>query len=526
MSEIDVQMSLLAEIEDSLGSGAKRIHELEALLKPMFNALPKNQHGGLEHNTARYALHRIFLHRHGWSIEGLDSAGQSLNNSSPTGMLKDRVPAYVQDIFEKRLAGKGLGLYELAVLASTIEHLIHSEALSKLGAIFSLHQLAPTSLLNDTDVNEVLESFMFMHVFANDVGSVKAMTMDSMKSTKARYSKNSIWKDTRSLIRREQTKLAGAAGNLDFATVLRFAEHMSEQFGTIQNTDCQGLKSHLLALEHRGTGRVRLADFYQKTPGSGWIFDETANYLRDIGALDESAHDDPKVIIPNYMSSASNCITSLSSYYSVCCKDECESLLTKLEDDIKSPAASSDRIAELVARLPSSSRTAPRQLSQKLRQRLDEIADVHGGSVPLHGRLFAQWMHHAYPRECPYPHISGTTSNLRTEVWDKQTGQSNRASKEEVVRIIEQSKSGKTGAVDAVHEDGELEVLPWLHQEELLVSQSLPHSRSLNTILRNVVAFVAVGSLSVAAAQNWQTIASQFQPSSKPGKNAEHKYYV
>jgi hypothetical protein len=204
MSEIDVQMSLLAEIEDSLGSGAKRIHELEALLKPMFNALPKNQHGGLEHNTARYALHRIFLHRHGWSIEGLDSAGQSLNNSSPTGMLKDRVPAYVQDIFEKRLAGKGLGLYELAVLASTIEHLIHSEALSKLGAIFSLHQLAPTSLLNDTDVNEVLESFMFMHVFANDVGSVKAMTMDSMKSTKARYSKNSIWKDTRSLIRRSK----------------------------------------------------------------------------------------------------------------------------------------------------------------------------------------------------------------------------------------------------------------------------------------------------------------------------------
>jgi hypothetical protein len=95
MSESDVQMSLLAEIEDSLGSGAKRIHELEALLKPMFNSLPKNEHGGLEHSTARYALHRIFLHRHGWSIEGLDSAGQTLTSTSPTGILKNRVPAYV-----------------------------------------------------------------------------------------------------------------------------------------------------------------------------------------------------------------------------------------------------------------------------------------------------------------------------------------------------------------------------------------------------------------------------------------------
>jgi hypothetical protein len=526
MSEIDVQMSLLAEIEDSLGSGAKRIHELEALLKPMFNALPKNQHGGLEHSTARYALHRIFLHRHGWSIEGLDRAGQSWNSTSPTGMLKDRVPAYVQDVFEKRLAGKGLGLYELAVLASTIEHLIHSEALSQLGAIFSLHQISPTSLLNDAEVNEILESFMIMHVFAGRLGSVKNMTLDQLKAVKKQYgSKNTIWKDTRSFIRREQTNLAGTGENLDFAGVLRFAEHMSEQFGSIQNRDCQDLKAHLLTLEYHGTGRVRLPDFYHGNPGSGWIFDETTSYLRDIGALDESSPDDPKVIIPNYVGAASNCITSLSSYYSVCCKDECESLLTKLEDDIKSPVAGADRIAELVARLPASSRTAPRQLSPQLRQRLEEIATAHGGSVPLHGRLFSQWMHHAYPRECPYPHISGTTVNMRTEDWDQQNGQSNRASKDEIMRIIGESRSAKPAAADAVHEGGDLEMLPWLHEEELLVNRA-PHSRSLSTVLRKVVAFVAVGSLSVAAVQNWQTIASQFQPASKSGLNAAHKYYV
>ena len=28
--------------------------------------------------------------------------------------------------------------------------------------------------------------------------------------------------------------------------------------------------------------------------------------------------------------------------------------------------------------------------------------------MPLHGRLFAQWMHHAFPRHCPFPHVSGT----------------------------------------------------------------------------------------------------------------------
>merc|ERR1719343_1639826 len=30
-----------------------------------------------------------------------------------------------------------------------------------------------------------------------------------------------------------------------------------------------------------------------------------------------------------------------------------------------------------------------------------QIGKRHAGKVPPHGRLFAQWLHHAYPRECP-----------------------------------------------------------------------------------------------------------------------------
>merc|ERR1719221_2229657 len=40
-----------------------------------------------------------------------------------------------------------------------------------------------------------------------------------------------------------------------------------------------------------------------------------------------------------------------------------------------------------------------------------------GGLVPLHGRLFMQWMHHAYPRECPYPHAAGTTTPVTQDEW-------------------------------------------------------------------------------------------------------------
>merc|ERR1740130_1685644 len=70
--------------------------------------------------------------------------------------------------------------------------------------------------------------------------------------------------------------------------------------------------------------------------------------------------------------------------------------------------------------MPTATVHAPRNLSQTLMQRLDEIASQHGGKVPLHGRLFAQWMHQAFPRECPYPHKIGTVSSLSSAPWEKE----------------------------------------------------------------------------------------------------------
>jgi len=168
MSEVDIQTSLLAEVEVSLGSSAgARVTEFGKALQSIFKSLPKNEHGGLGSATVRYALHRIFVQRHGWFISGLDRAGESWNGTSPTGILKDHVPVYVEELFEKRLGEKGFGLHELSVLAATIEHLVHNEALSKLGTAYSIHEQLPTSKLDRTDANEVLETYMMMYILGD-----------------------------------------------------------------------------------------------------------------------------------------------------------------------------------------------------------------------------------------------------------------------------------------------------------------------------------------------------------------------
>merc|ERR1740121_2086322 len=169
------------------------------------------------------------------------------------------------------------------------------------------------------------------------------------------------------------------------------------------------------------TGRVLLTDFYRAGLKGEFLFIEYADFLRRLGALDESDSGHPSVIITNYLASQANCLAS-TSFHSVCCIDECEGLMGHLERAIAAPKASPDSIATLVAGMRSDTVDAPRNLSTSLLARLGEIADHHDGLVPLHGRLFAQWMHHAYPLECPYPHAAGTSSPLTPDEWMESFG--------------------------------------------------------------------------------------------------------
>lgn len=137
--------------------------------------------------------------------------------------------------------------------------------------------------------------------------------------------------------------------------------------------------------------------------------------------------------------------------------------MTRLEKEVGT-SATVPRITELVAAIPSESVKAPRELSQTLRQRLSEVAAHHGGQVPLHGRLFAQWLHHAYPLECPYPHEAGVKN---VQAWTG--GESDQASESEMKQHVDADTCSVNweGKIDCGEEAKEL---PWSTTEELLQS--------------------------------------------------------
>jgi len=506
LSTEDIQQTLLAELALSEnGTLATRLIELEAALRPTYVALPKNEHGNLGHAAVRYVLHRFFIQRHGWFVKGLEPDGGAwANASTPTSMLRDRMPVYIQNIFEQRLGGKGFGLHEVSVLAATLEHLMHDEAIGRLRAAYEAHQLALTDRVDVKEADEIIETYMMS--FINGV-NLAEMTPDILSELRERtgrvyegWGATLLWaQDVRlSVAYADQSRAKSlSAGQLTFSNAARVIEKIGDEYGRYQDLECRTLKDVLMELEEPDSGRVLLSNFYNAQLSgavpTSFQFTESLDFLRQLGALDAS---DPKrlsVIIPNYVGARTNCLAS-SDFFTVCCIDECEALLGHIEREVSGPSAPPQELATLVARLPSDTVDAPRNLSAPLVGRLHEIASNHGGSVPLHGRLFAQWLHHAYPRECPYPHVTGEGSPLTADEWMAEELRT--ATEEDMVKHATHDR----GLIR--DEDGEL---PWHAGEELFVHHEASTLSSMLGTVNNLMPYAVLLSVALTLARTFRS---------------------
>jgi hypothetical protein len=477
MSAEAVKKTLLDEIESNYASVGKNgaLKRLQATLKPLFDSLPKNEHGNLGHSPVRYALHRIFVQRHGWYIKGLEPDGDSWNTTSPAGILKDHVSSYVEELFEERLGGKGFNLHDTAVLAATLEHLIHDDNMARLSKAYEAKKFDSDAELSRSQADSILDEYMKLHVLSDDIASeVSEEEMSAIFPG---------WSDTQQFVReiRGEVERKGTQGSFSFSDMTNVVEEVGERFGHFQDAECKAMKTRLISMGDQGIGRVPLANFYKSVVDDNTFeFQESEDYLRELGALDDTDPSHPSVIITNYIQAPSNCIAS-ESLYSVCCLNECEQLMSHLEREIDAPEAEPSRIAAIVADLPSSTVEAPRSLSSSLLGKLDDAAAHHGGTVQLHGRLFGQWMHHAFPRECPFPHVAGATNPQTPDEWMAGRGQESLASDDEMRRYAQRQKPVDAEAQEISH---------WTMEEELLVPVK-PKSRSAARSFFSMVMFVA-----------------------------------
>jgi len=282
---------------------------------------------------------------------------------------------------------------------------------------------------------------------------------------------------------------------------------ITRSFASFWDSECASMKTALVDMDRHHTGRVPLSKFYSSALDSEWRFGESESYLRELGALDEtSTWHGKQVIIPNYLLAASNCIVS-TPHYLVCCINECEGILREIEDKVQGEVARPGEILALVSNITSQTtidHDDHAHITVSLKAQLEQIAAGNGGVVPVHGRLFAQWLHYVFPRECPFPHKMGmASSRTPTEFGDEFV-----ASKHEMKTHAE--TAGESDALAIINKEELQWMSQWSSEEELIVDDGQPARASWETPVATLgVLLLLAGGMVTSVGVSRRTLTSE-----------------
>jgi len=463
INSVDLE-NLLVQVE----ADEKRLQSLEDVLLPGFQALPKSSER-LTHHGVRYLLHRHFLESHGWLVKGLEPEGAyKVQSEIARRDWESWVPAYLEQHFDLVEKQRGANIKDLAKMVAVIEDLVRKESHGQMAQVYEALGFSQNEPLSREEADLAMDMYLIVVLTARNLTLAEPVKnrhrLEAFQKRYAHYPEMHSW--LRELVTRFFD--SGIAGDrVSFSSMRKVAEAFGNEFPQFNDQECQDLKKTLMSMEggSRKPGRIPLNDFYNSSMYRHWRFTESPEYLRDLGALDESDVHRKYVILANYISSFNNCIRS-DGLYAICCRSPCERLMHMLEEQVAAPAANAALLAGLVANLSTETVPVRGTLDAKLTDRLESIAQQAGGSVMLHSRLFAQWMHHAFPRECPYPHEAGTINPQTPDEWMRVKGRSTEVSAQQIEQIARDTcPTDKTEGLP-IHCDMEDSDLPWNNHED------------------------------------------------------------
>lgn len=423
-----VRTCLNAQIAASRATSpaGERLQALEKELAPLYAILPKNGQGFLDDSVARYGLHRYFIKQHRWSVKGLEPAGASWVKeiemaSDVKQMSKYMVPAYLQQLVAEKLGnGTGVDLHGFAIIASTLRHLAHAEITEYLYSVYRTLGYPISGGKAQHEVEDIVFTFMLVYAFGTDL---EVSQLSDVRSER-RYleAHHTGWKELCSFIR-GQLRAARPAPN-DFGSTLAFVEGLTGEYGRWQNNDCRTAADRFASLPGaKAHGRVPVAGL---TPGPQWgrraILREDGDEMTRLGVVEnDTATGKPQLLVPNYLLSQAMCLTT-AGVHTVCCYNECDDLLAKVESVAGGPEAS---VGDIVSAL---------DVAEAGKESLTKLVGEGGqGKVALHGRAFAEWMHRSFPLTCPAPSDgSARTSPKTPDEWMADPGEET-ASTEDLV---------------------------------------------------------------------------------------------
>lgn len=482
-TKTELRDDLRAAVAEALGEGHDIRHghleKVQQKLASTWRSLPTNEYSRVDRRSLRYAVHRYFLQTYSLSIVGLEPASVS-GALEEAALLTEFAPNYVRSEIEGKAAQSGFSLEDAVAMVATLERLVLDSGKTLLEKAVQAVGLEKKLHYSRQETIQALEAYMLRWMLGEDTEGIQELegnrtlleeSLDDWVDIDA-YIIGEL--STFEFARRDAAPKASSANSwsqidqrFSFHDVDEVIGQVTMGFGRFWETECGRVKNLLTGMDFNHAGRVKLTDFYGAAMNGEWRFSESKDYLKQLGALDDSnSVQGPQVIITNYMQAASNCIVS-APHYRVCCMNECEDILSEVEEVVQGPLGDPSTVLAVLENHTVSLNDKTMKMSDSLRKQLDDIAAASpGGKVPLHGRLFAQWLHYAFPQECPFPHKSGTTVALTPNEFGDQY----LSSEDEMVAHAEmENEPGEMGG------DSDM-FAQWSHEEELLSEHTHLHA--------------------------------------------------
>jgi hypothetical protein len=419
-------------IQEALGNShdlntSRRFQVVREAIQPLWMSLAKNQEGRVDRRSLRYAVHRYMMKSRRISVLGLEPLQQG-EGSTESVLLTDHAPSYVRQILKESDDGShaGFSLDDAVAMVAMLEELVVHQGHETLKRLYEARSW-PIDSTNDRDqLFEMMESYLIRWMMANDLETIKILESNATLLEESFDDWSSLRHYVRGAVHafeyegwRAPASCLAKPGTWDpfgmrfsFEDAQEITGRMSLSFGSFWQNECVRVKASLQLLDHGSTGRVTLSDFHGAALAGEWRFSESKDYLNKLGALDDSSPTlGPRVIISNYLQGASNCIIT-DKHFRVCCANDCEAHLAHIEGAVQAPVATPAQLLDVIGNMTTGLDDEDASVSPALRAQLNEVAKLHHGNVPLHGRLFAQFLHYVFPQDCPFPHKAGTISSM------------------------------------------------------------------------------------------------------------------
>ncbi|CAK0843613.1 unnamed protein product [Prorocentrum cordatum] len=415
---IDAALSRSNAWHKHRSSEGARLAELEGALAATWRSLPKNGAGLLEAQTLRLVVRRHFSRASALVVRGFEPSQQywpqAAGRAGGAGAFGDGALEQLGGALASGQAAspRGFSARDAALVVLLVERLVSDQEEALLEEAYENCSLSPHGRIGRAQLQTALEHYLVQWMMGSDRETANALLANRsiLESGFPHWAAlaDLLRGSVRALdFRRQRAMQPGALrAEYSFQEARAIVAGITRSFASFWDDECRVMKEGLVKMDTYRTGRVPLSKFYGAGLDTEWRYGESEAYLRGLGVLDESSRWLGKqVIITNYMHGESNCIVS-GSHYKVCCMDDCEGLLGEIEAAAGSPALDPLELLELVENVAAPTLAAddgtpalPRALAAQLRS----IAAAHGGVVPLHGRLFARWLHLAFPHHCPLP---------------------------------------------------------------------------------------------------------------------------